>query len=208
MLLYALLTACSPGVEGVTAACDRDATDLELDATTDLGFSAAEVLAWLEAAHTSSLVLADESTGRDLTVTVTATGAARWVDQSEAESSDTGAQPAIAAVCDDFVELDAVVEFATADGAFAESWEVTLPVEQVAGTQVTVPFENDAFAGSYSVPQAMIDACDSSHVQVDLYFSEGGGTSGSIWLACEVATEDTVSEGLEPLASWGEGEQM
>lgn len=206
MLLFALLAACSD-VEGLYAACDREATDLELDAATDLGFTAGDVLAWLEAAHTSSLVLADESTGRDLTVTVTSAGAARWVDQSEAESSDTGAQPAIAAVCDDFVELDVVVDFATADGAFAETWEVTLPVEQVAGTQVSVTLENDGFAGTYVVPQAMIDACDTSHVQVDLYFSEGGGTSGSIWLACEVATEDTVSEGLEPLASWGEGEQ-
>lgn len=207
MLLFAVLAACTQELDALYAACDQDVTDLERDAATDLGFSAADVLAWLEAEHTSSLSLDGESTGTDLTITVASAGTARFVDQREADLGDTGeADPAIASVCTDYLELDLQIGFATADGAFAESWEVALPVEQVAGGQVSLSLANDAFAGTYTVPEAMVAACDSSHVQVDLFFSQDGGTSGDVWLACEKTDGDTVSEGIEPLAHWGSGE--
>lgn len=208
MFALLLFAACDTDAEGAYAACDATRTDLALDETSALGFSAAEVLLWLEAAHTATLVLDGESVGSELTVTVTSAGTANFVDQEEAADDGSGAEtPAIAAVCDDYLELDVGIDFATADGAFAEHWDVVLPVEQVAAAQVSIPLEVGAFVGSYTEPAAQVAECDTSRVQVDLYFSEGGGISGDVWLVCEKTTEDTVSEGLVPLGSWGDGEE-
>jgi hypothetical protein len=208
MLLFALacITTQNDDLVGeASAGCDRSESSLALDEVSAAGFAPADVLAWLEGEHAAPIALAGESATRDLSVTVSSDGTATWVDLEPAESSG-GIEPALAAWCEDGMELGATVAFATSTGDFDESWPVALSVSQVAATSASVERELSGLSGTYTVPAGSADGCDTASLSFEMSFSELGGASGELALLCEATDGETASMSRDVLATWGEGE--
>lgn len=146
----AALTACDDG--GQTgdegAHCDPvESTTLGLDDDSPLGFSGADVLAVAGGEHTSTLRWAIGGTTA-LTVDVVHDGTVKFV---EYEWVDDSGQDIAALDCGDQLELGVTVSFATADGAFDESFVTRL--DAVAGDAASL-FEEldlDDLTGTYEV---------------------------------------------------------
>jgi hypothetical protein len=204
MLVLTLLTACADN-ERAFISCEQTRTEVAADEYTPLGFRLSDVRAWLDGTHTDALSLHGETTSTPLTITVTSAEVGTFLDHTPADDEGDGGEPV--GGCNDFLELSATVAFTTADGAFAETWSVTLHVDQPAAADVTFTLPVDGFDGTYAIPEAEWTDCDESHAQVDLYFSENGGVSGNVWLACEKVEGDTAIEGITSMASWGAGEK-
>ncbi len=198
-------TGNKDGADEAAASCDRTETSLSLDEVTPLGFSAAEVWAWLEGTHVTSFSLVEDEVERDVTIAVASLGTATWVDLEPAESSG-GIEPAIEAECNDSMEIDAGVGFDVSDGSFAESWTLALAVDQVAAAGGRVEVALDGLTGSYTVPEGMTEGCDTSNFVFELSFSSGGGPSGELMLWCEGSDGDVAWASQDQLGTWGEGE--
>jgi hypothetical protein len=209
--VFLLLTACTEVDDGrhgenAAASCDRTDTDVALDESTPLGFAAADVLAWLEADHATTLTLSGSDTDRNLVVAVTSDGTATWVDLEDAPSSG-GIEPAIAAVCEDSLELGATVSFVTDDGSFAESWPLALAVARVDAATARLELDPGDIAGTFTPEAELVDGCDTATLAVDLAFDQAGGVSGSLAVRCARTDGDTASMSQDVVATWGdEGE--
>ncbi|MBX2802576.1 MAG: hypothetical protein KTR31_33155 [Myxococcales bacterium] len=111
------------------AECKRvDGTSLALDEVSSLGFSPQEMLDLAAGTHVYTLRYGQLGTETELTVDVTHdTGAVEWVDY-EVVYPDNGdtvlSEPALD--CGDQVEIEIELGFSTADGAFAEVFDVRL----------------------------------------------------------------------------------
>ncbi len=213
-MTLALIFACSTGADDTgkqdgtdeaASSCDRTETSLSLDEVTPLGFSAAEVWAWLEGTHTTSFSLVEDEVERDLAITVDAVGTATWVDLEPAESTG-GIEPAMEAWCPDTLEIDAVVDFEVSDGSFAEQWTLALSVDQVEAASARLEVALDGLSGAYTVPEGMTEDCDTSNFVFEQSYSSGGGPSGELMLWCEGTDGDVAWAGQDQLGVWGEGE--
>lgn len=150
-----LAAGCGPNHgEDAAAGCDEVKTDLAPGEVSILGFSGADVLALVTGPRTATL---EWTGGSQTTVTVEAVdvgGAVRFVDSEPAEHDGDGMEAA-AAMCEDRLEIDAVLSLVTDDGAFAEEWSVVLNAEHAGSATFYVDFDPDGLEGAFALTDYM-----------------------------------------------------
>jgi hypothetical protein len=143
-----------------------------------LGFSADELLNSLGSESTDRLSWSNGS-GTPLTLGVERAASGRVEFQARDYVSDgSGAEPAaeIATECNDVVAIPVTLSFATADGAFAERWPVTLLAESSARVSAYAQVDVDDLEGSFSVTQVDPSRFDRVLAIVQLTFADGAWT--------------------------------
>ncbi len=201
-LVFAATVACEPkgggnnddaiGDGGVS--CVDTPTVIEsVDELSDLGFSAAEVLALAEGEHTSpifwnttyndggiDLEIGPESGEVAMTITVAHDGGEiRYVKSEPDEGDGSDIAPAS---CADRLEIDVTAMVTTAGGALAESIEVTLRSDTDLYTQFSAKLDLGALDGSFSVVDKNAVA-EVGPATLDVTFSDygiSGGLSGQL----------------------------
>lgn len=150
-----LAAGCGPNHgEDAAAGCDEVKTDLAPGEVSVLGFSGADVLALVTGPRTATLEWAGGAQTEVTVEAMDAGGAVRFVDSEPAEH-DGGGMEAAAAMCEDRLEIDAVLRFATDDGAFAEEWSVVLNAEQAGSATFYVEFDPDVLTGTFDLADFM-----------------------------------------------------
>ncbi|WP_437615701.1 hypothetical protein WMF20_19265 [Sorangium sp. So ce834] len=166
------------GVQNAEDGCDEEKEDIGADDVSPLGFSAREALSALSGERSAPLAWAK---GGSTTATVAAGElvAARFVRSTVAASEPGGAEPALAVDCADHLQLDVALAFSTEDGAFDESFAVTLRVPQVGAGRFFHRIDLDALQGSYEVTE--VDPTEFREVVVYLSGElTGSAVSGTI----------------------------
>lgn len=181
-----------------TQPCIEEASPLEENEATKLGFSAADVLAFVEGVHEAELIWRD-GTKTALTFTVTAISASyvSSVGNPEYVSYET-------VYCEDYIALTVSSTFVTEDGKFNETWESHVFKSKYGDWADTVlTMERDEIAGSYS-PETSSDQCFFS-LQLDISLSPDffSGSSRQIvaGAACD-AIQPSTGVGIGKAASW------
>lgn len=127
--------------------CVETAEPIDVEAETPLGFSAAAVVPVLGGEHEATLVYALDGTETPMTVEV-AFSDFRWSTWAR-EDGDTEGCP------DPALILELQLGLRTDDGAFDESWPVTLPVYELQSTWTLLSrFEASALNGTAELGQA------------------------------------------------------
>ncbi|KYG04742.1 hypothetical protein BE21_44990 [Sorangium cellulosum] len=166
------------GVHVEEGGCDEERVDIGADDVSPLGFSARDALSALSGERSAPLAW---SKGGSATATVAAGElvAARFVRSTVADSGPGGAEPALAADCADHLQLDVPLAFSTEDGAFDESFAVTLRVPEVGAGRFFHRIDLDALQGSYEVTE--VDPTEFREVFVYLSGElTGSAVSGTI----------------------------
>ncbi len=195
-----VLSSCERGdanqsAEG--AGCDETVTLLAQDEDSPLGFSADDILDFAEAAHEEILGYpSGEATWLTVTISYDA-GEIRFVDSEPAEVEGDSEVQLAAPYCEDRLEIEARVTFATDDGLFDEQQETVLSMtnpdvvsfflslapEELGGTyQLEVP----PGAEDYDEVEIMIDGLvdrDDTEGTISAQFSgsEEGDGEGVAW---------------------------
>lgn len=148
------LTACTPDdpAENLAGCQDISSTALSLDETSTLGFKASDLLAAVEKTYTDTLVWSDGST-TGLTLAIDyVDGAIAFVD-SEYQSADDGGEiyaPDMM-MCPDRVDVAVNVTLKTDDGAFDESWSLTLSTTNGTEGSLYKELALDGLKGTYAI---------------------------------------------------------
>ncbi|WP_437759849.1 hypothetical protein [Sorangium sp. So ce1389] len=187
------------GVHGAEGGCDEEAEDIGADVVSPLGFSANEVLSALSGERSAPLTWA-KGGSTTATVSLGALVSARFVRSQPAEGggpegSGPGiAEPALGVDCADHLQIDVPLAFATEDGAFDESFSITLRAKQVDAGTYYHKIDLEALQGSYEVTE--VDPAEFKAVTVNL-----SGTLSSS------AVDGTISGMAEnyPIGSGPEG---
>jgi hypothetical protein len=197
-----LLAVCAPALVGCdspqgggqiggekTAGCyELVSTPLGLDEVSPLGFSAADALPTIEGARTETLLWAK---GGDTVLSLEALyvgGDTRFVESEYRSYGQTGA-PVLD--CPPAIEIDLDLDFATADGAFAETWQGTARAESAQSATFFHDLDLDALAGTYQVTEVEPADFDAVSVFASVVFS-GQSVSGSL------SGQATFSDGERP----------
>jgi hypothetical protein len=198
-----------PGEEATSGACTVTTTrDIATDEATSLGFSAAEVLAFVAGTHKETLTwnpqqysYEPEHGAQALDLTVAQKGTPRFVEYTESHSS--GIELALApGQCGDAIEIDADITMHTAGGALDETLSTTLLVRNDKLVRFSLQPVATKLKGSLAItPPAGATTLLYLDGQLTPY-----GTSGTLRSAFETRTSDSVSMGageVVPLAQWG-----
>ncbi|MEY2937001.1 MAG: hypothetical protein RL033_7750 [Pseudomonadota bacterium] len=205
-----------PGIvgEGDENRCDQSTRALALDEATGLGFSAAQVIDWVNGEHRESLLWNDQSAsfepehGRsEIALTVEALGA-RFIDRSpktyDYGSGEEGG-PAIALgdidyeddPCGDSIALDVRIGIATASGALAETVDTTLFARASDAVSGSISLPIDQLAGSFEaevdVPRGFVQR-GTPTLQLSFTLSRYGDT-GALSLSAEFVSLDGAVAG-------------
>lgn len=197
-----VLTACPagrPADEGPH--CEDTRTGIASDELTPLGFSVDDVLAGVPLEEATRLVYAD-GTSTDLTVGFARAAGAYFVD-SEAVYPEGGVTTDIAVICEDRIEVEGMFPFATADGAFSESFASTLfaTAESVSIHEV---LELDNLNGSFDlVPFVQAEDYDALSAWIDVQFVDGA-SRGTI--SGQASGEDECSG--DECSAWAESVEV
>jgi len=143
-----------------------------------LGFSADELLNALGSEGDARLTWAGGgSTPLTLEIERTASGSVEFQTR-DFVSDGSGAEPAreIATACNDVVSIPITLSFATADGAFAEEWPVTLLAESRTVVTASISVDVDDLEGSFRVTQVDPSRFDRVLAIVSLAFGDGEWT--------------------------------
>ncbi|WP_437626938.1 hypothetical protein [Sorangium sp. So ce1151] len=141
------------GVHGSEGGCDEEAEDIGADVVSPLGFSANEVIAALSGERSAPLTWA-KGGSTTAAVSLGELVSARFVrSQPAKEGWPEGSGPALLVDCADHLQIDAPLAFATEDGAFDESFTVTLRATQVDDARYYHDIDLDALQGSYEVTE-------------------------------------------------------
>jgi len=178
--------------------CEREVEPLSgLDATTALGFTAADMLAL--AAESGEIAIGWRETGADLTygpesgegtleIAVTPKGTApRFVDQRPRTSTSGGPEPAlgeigtIGTICPDLLELDVSVQLKSGGGALDERFDGVLRSTSGRVARVYKQLDASALRGSFEAELRSLKDAEWKSVQLDLSFS-AFGAAGSMML--------------------------
>ncbi|MDP2312190.1 MAG: hypothetical protein Q8P41_04740 [Pseudomonadota bacterium] len=209
LALLVPLAGCPGDKVNEGPSCESASTELALDEVTVLGFSAADVLVNL-APHEDAVLTWADGTVTDLSLDFAPGATARFIDLTEVPPTGSGPTPAIAIVCDDYVEIDVGLGFATADGAFAEDLATLMGATAADTAWIDEPLDLEALAGTFDLVP-FVDAEDwdelSASIRVDL--AAGAPTSGVI--SGVASGEDECAEGDEctawatqvPVGTWG-----
>lgn len=135
----------SSGCETHYPHCEETATVLDsLDSPTPAGVTAREIFALIEGERSAELEYKEPgggsvhveiepggegSTALSLGLSRKPNGELRWIDAEEVHPTGPGPVAEIAVYCPDRLEIDAQLELDTADGVFAELFEVVVGVD-------------------------------------------------------------------------------
>lgn len=183
------------GVYGEGGICDDQKEPVGVTDVTPLGFSASDVISSISGERTAPLTWA-KGGSTTATVLVGTPTAARFVESTRKEGSPSGGpEPGFAVECSDRLEIDVPLSFSTADGAFAETLEVTLRAERVDAASFYHELDLSALEGSYQVTE--VDP--SAYKQVRVYLS---GTIDSSAVTGEISgTAESYPSGSGPDAT-------
>jgi hypothetical protein len=172
---------------------------------TPLGFSGSDVVAAVAGPHASQIEWLEgewtEWVGEivDLTLDVSfVDGEVVYVESEDDPESDWPAEG-----CESFLRMGVVVGFATADGRFAEHWDVTISVRDLAEVSFGHEIDLDAVEGTFSRDDIVLGEGDellSVHASGEF---EEGGPSGAIRVS--VSHDMGGGQGADssgPIACW------
>lgn len=159
--------------------CEDTPTAIDLDEATALGVSGQDLLDLAGAVPETELYWVDGGAVTGLSIGVSYAGEARWVISEEVPCTGPGDCPAIAVICDDRLEVDVAVTFATDDGAFDETWAATLSSTDGQTATFSAAIDPDALGGTWTPESLDPDQYDSFSVSASGRFDEGG-PSGAI----------------------------
>ncbi|WP_437593611.1 hypothetical protein [Sorangium sp. So ce1000] len=166
------------GVHGAEGGCDEEKEDIGADDVSPLGFSARAALTAVSGERSAPLTWA-KGGSTTATLSVGELVAARFVRSTVAEGDPSGAEPALAADCSDHLQIDVPLAFSTEDGAFDESFAVTLRVPRVDAASFFYKIDLAALQGSYEVTE--VDPAEFKEVIVYLSGAlSGDAVSGTI----------------------------
>lgn len=184
--------------------CDAVVTGLEPATVSALGFAAQDLLDTIT--WTSDATLRYPATGADTTLRTALTpGAARLVDEAAfAHHADGTVEPADGA-CDDRMEIDAVLAFTTADGAFDEQLAATLRATAPDAASTRVALDPEALNGTFRIEEHVPEGTYAElNVTLDAGFT-ADGSSGLIGATGQLRSDecaDCVSYMAEDVARW------
>ncbi|MFN7146543.1 MAG: hypothetical protein ACK4YP_22400 [Myxococcota bacterium] len=195
------LTACPagrPADEGPH--CEDTRTAIAFDEVTPLGFSANDKLAGVPLEEATRLLYAD-GVATDLTVGFAPAEGAYFVD-SEAVYPEGGVTTDIAVMCEDRIEVEGMFVFATADGAFSESFASTLSAS-AESVSVHQELDLDGLNGSFDLaPYVQAEDYDALAAWIDVSFHDGASVGSISGQASgeEECTGDACSAWAESVA--------
>ncbi len=205
LLLAVACASRGPLDEGVH--CEDQATEIGFDDPTALGFTANELLAGIPATETAALRWADDTTAT-LSLGWTAGSVARFVD-SEAVYPDDGEEHTLmAAICDDRVEVDGLLVLATDDGAFDETFSLTV-AGSTPDAAVSIPLDLEQLGGTFEL-EPFVEADDYDELSASIRISWAAGASAGVIEGqasggedCEDGDTCTAWAELVEVAEWG-----
>ncbi|MEJ7733021.1 MAG: hypothetical protein WKG00_27965 [Polyangiaceae bacterium] len=159
-----------------TAGCyEVVSTPLALDEVSTLGFSAADALPTLEGPRTETLLWAK---GGDTVLSLEALYVGGETRLVESEYRSYG-QTTPELDCPPAIEIDLDLDFATADGQFAETWQATARADSAQSASFFHDIDLGALTGTYQVTEVDPADYDSVSVFASVVFS-GQAASGSL----------------------------
>jgi len=229
--LVAASTACDDNNASVPYCEDVETTVLSLDDETPAGITPGEVLGLIEGERQMPLDYADAPAGgvevsidpggegsTDLTLDLQPLGEVRWIETEEVYPPG-GIQAAIAVECNDRLEIDAELGFASNDGVFDEIFAVTVRAEldEYAGDElrwatINHAFEPDELDGDFNVVSVTPEDPTRVDYNLDLRYPLGaddeqlGQPRGTIGGGAEYDQGDTAVWGRFVIASFGDVE--
>ncbi|WP_437737563.1 hypothetical protein [Sorangium sp. So ce1335] len=143
------------GVEGgeIASGCHEEGEAIAADAVSPLGFSAEDVVSALSGERSAPLTWA-KGGSTTATLSLGEIISARFVQSTTPPSSGSGgAELALAVDCADHLQIEVPLAFATEDGAFDETFTVTLRALQASSASFTYRIDLDALQGTYEVTE-------------------------------------------------------
>lgn len=199
--------------------CESTPTPVELDETSSLGFSAADVIALAGGTHTETLAWLEnesvESSGGDPTeveVRIEFSESARFVDREPKQGGDDslgegGPDIAYESNCHDRLELEATLTLRTADGALDETVPVTVWAETERLAHATFSLDADELAGSLEVSVEALPGFEPDgppKLGFDVRIADVG-FAGSVGVQATFQSDDGVAAGsVGSIARWPE----
>ena len=183
----------------------QESTALAEEDATELGSTVAELRAWIDGEHTSTMSWID-NTESALSITVATSGSATWDTYAPAANGD-GEQPAIEIGCTPDLSFPATLTVTTDDGRLNETWtgSITLPGEPTARfhTEVTT------LSGTLD-PESF--AADADYDAFAAHFSttvrEDGAVQGELMGTTEGTTgtgpDSAAWQSVVPIGTFGE----
>lgn len=181
-LVLILMVGCTfnpdPGQSGeeLISCSAVDSAEYALDdATNPLGFAGQAIVDLAVKVHSATFTWAKDGATTELTLDVTTEATqVTWRD-NEWQDDGSGAEIAMAAAdCPDDLVLPVTVGFTTADGAFAESWDLELSAPAATEAGAYEELDLDALAGTYAVTEVDPTAYDAVRAFLELGFDAAG----------------------------------
>lgn len=146
---------------------------LAAGAVSPLGFSANQLFEALGTQQSITLTWAEGGTTR-LAVTIDASSAEVEFIDRELGVAPGGREPAgeVAIDCSDVLSAELTLRFVTDDGAFDETWSVTLSADTLTTARVFHRFDASALSGSFRVTQVDAAEFDELRTYLSLSFVE------------------------------------
>ncbi|MDD9933224.1 MAG: hypothetical protein OXT09_06460 [Myxococcales bacterium] len=196
--------------------CEDDAQVVAVDEVTPLGFSAAQILAFVEGAHEETLVwhagqgvtVEPESGEQALSIEVErGDGEIRYVDSSPDPNGATlGGEIGVA--CRSRLEIDVLLRLRSAGGALDERFEATLVARSEQLASVRLRPDPSELGGALRIT-SQLEGYVLAQLDLDIDFTPFG-SSGRLVSFLEMRTQDAISEsaatGAGPdgaVATWG-----
>ncbi len=208
---WLLVTGCFTGkedLEGNGPYCEDTPTAITLEEVTELGFSAADLLAAAEGSFEEELYWAGVDGTTTITVDVNyAEGELNYVTSSAVYPDEGETSIAIGIECEDYVEVYVAADIATADGALDETMELALSSRDGLTTAASKSFAEGELQGSYEYTGMDPSEYDSIAYAINVAFDEEG-CSGALLVQTEGCDADcdgdecTCWAGSETVAEW------
>jgi hypothetical protein len=216
--------------------CEETVTVLDsLDSETPAGVTVGEIFAMVEGQRSTALNYVgpegdgvhvqiepggEGSTELSLALTRDADGELRWIDAQEVYPTGPGPLAELAVSCPDRLEIDAQLEFESADGVFAELFDVTIGVDMDEGqgelgvARIRESFDPAELMGALEV--VSIDPPNPESVDYELQIDypvtewaveEGGSLGqprGSVGGGAQYRSGNAVIYGVFQIATFGD----
>jgi hypothetical protein len=186
----------------------RDSEDVAPDAPTELGFSAGEVLAFVEGTHEETVTwypqriasYGPESGSQALTLVITRKGSPRLTHYGP----DTGGAE-IGVDCGPAIEVDVDVTLTTAQGALDERLSGTLQIKSALTASLFLRPDPNKLGGSFHITEVHTPGFKLVQLSLSITFTKFG-TAGQLQPTFEMRSNGAVGASAgdrNPLAAWG-----
>lgn len=185
------LVGCLGGQTGqepeVAVHCEEETQAVALAMSTKLGFSAEDVIGAAGSALRAQARFFEQGVSRKVTLTLQSASAARLVTPLPGSSG-----------CVERLEIDALLSFATDDGAFDESFVAALQARDVRSWSFRHTLPLAELRGSYSGSEYDLRTWASPRIRIDADL-RGEDFSGQLWLEGDDPRPD---DGSEPTSAY------